>query len=133
MSSEIIRRRAMYQAKIDEYEGFDFGVVAGNDVNVWGCFAVSPLIEIPAGCANIRYRNGSPNGFIRIAFCDENGTGVGSQVNYPTNSGGRETINTTIQSSYKYIRICVNIDDIDNCYIKDVTNNTYIWKGKNVT
>ena len=42
-------------------------------------------------------------------------------------------MNTTIQSSYKYIRICVNIDDIDNCYIKDVTNNNYIWKGKNVT
>jgi hypothetical protein len=132
--NSLIKRRALFQAKLEEdYADFDFGVISGSKVDVLGCFAVSPLIPIPDGCTAIRYRNGSPNGFIRLAFLDENEVDVASASNYPAESGGRETLDTAVQSTYKYIRICVNVEDVDNCYIKDMTHSTYIWKGKNVT
>lgn len=132
--NSLIKRRALFQAKLEEdYADFDLGVIAGNDVGAWGCFAISPLIAIPDGCTAIRYRNGSPNTFIRLAFFNESEVGVSSTTNYPADSGGRESVDTVVQSTYKYIRICVNVEDVDNCYIKDMTHSTYIWKGKNVT
>ena len=43
------------------------------------------------------------------------------------------TYTTTAPLGAYYFRIACMYDDIDNCYIYDVTNSVYLWKGKNVT
>lgn len=39
----------------------------------------------------------------------------------------------TIPSTALYFHLACIVADIDDCYIYDVTNSTYLWKGKNVT
>lgn len=38
----------------------------------------------------------------------------------------------TFATHYKYLRLTMNANQIDNCYIYDATNGNYLWAGKNV-
>lgn len=47
-------------------------------------------------------------------------------------NGWNVTRNMTA-GQYAYVRMTFNIDAVDDTYMQDKTNNTYLWKGKNVT
>ena len=43
------------------------------------------------------------------------------------------TVNLTGGANSKFIRVCFPIDSLDDCYVKDETNDVYLWKGANVS
>lgn len=65
---------------------------------------------------------------ISVVFYDSNKNITGSQLL----NGWNKTVNMTA-GQYAYVRMTFNIDAIDDTYMQDKTNNTYLWKGKNVT
>lgn len=50
---------------------------------------------------------------------------------YSNNVNTKRTISIEA-GTYKYVRLCFNLLEIDNCYIYDETNGQYLWKGKSV-
>lgn len=46
---------------------------------------------------------------------------------------GKRTITLTGGANSKFIRVCLPIDRLDDCYVKDETNDVYLWKGANVS
>lgn len=131
MASDILRRRAELQAKLDEYEGCEFGVCLSQAV-VLAPYGVTPIVAIPANCTSIYFMN--PYAYwkyaypVGLVFYDSNKNITGSQLLNAWN----KTANITA-GQYAYVRMTFNIDAIDNTYMKDNTNNQYLWKGKNVT
>ena len=135
---DILRRRIeMAQAKADEYEGVILGNWNYSNSTGWsrseGILAVTPLLDYPSGCAKIEFNHkivrGTLNG--RLYVLDANMMNVNNQVGEVT--GSTMTLNATQMASARYVVMSLNAEQIDDCYIKDVTNNAYIWKGKNVT
>lgn len=45
---------------------------------------------------------------------------------------GKRAITLTGGANSKFIRVCFPIDSLDDCYVKDETNDVYLWKGANV-
>lgn len=129
MSSEILRRRAMLQAKIDEYEGVEFGFHCNKGDTITDVMAITPAVDIPSNCTSLTlcYKLRAYGTFIGARVSD--GSSV-NQYNYTTNQ--IRTV-TPMAGQYKTISMTINLDEIDDCYIKDNTNNQYLWKGKNVT
>lgn len=134
MSSEILRRRAMLQAKIDEYEGVVFGFHCNKGSSssfntITDVMAITPAVDIPSNCTSLTlcYKLRAYGSFIGAKVSD--GSSV-NQYNYITN---QERTVTPSAGLYKTISMTINLDEIDDCYIKDNTNNQYLWKGKNVT
>lgn len=133
MSSEILRRRAMLQAKIDEYEGVEFGFHCNKGAmsfdTITDVMAITPAVDIPSNCTSLTlcYKLRAYGVFIGARVSD--GSSV-NQYNYTTNQ--QRTV-TPSAGVYKTISMTINLDEIDDCYIKDNTNNQYLWKGKNVT
>lgn len=37
-----------------------------------------------------------------------------------------------VPSGATFIRLTIRESDADDCYIYNITRNTYLWKGKNV-
>lgn len=131
MASELLRRRDLLQAKMTEdYPGFGFGVLSTSSNKLTVPTALSPLIDIPSNCASLT-----------VAYKFPTNTAVGIMHVF-TNSVYKDQWGATSNNSrtipitagkFDQCIIMVNLDEIDNCYLKDNTNNTYLWKGKNVT
>ena len=127
----LLRRRAEMQAKLDEYEGCEFGVCLAQAV-VLAPYGVTPLVAIPTNCTQIYFMN--PYGRWKYSYpvsyllydSNKNITGYGLL------NGWNVTRNITA-GEYAYVRMTFNIDAVDDTYMQDKTNNTYLWKGKNVT
>lgn len=133
MSSEIIRRRAMYQAKIDEYEGVDFGAAIGGGKLVTYPLAVTDFIAIPPNCTALHFRHytdfGVSSGLYAFYYDGQKVYKSGQVYNNPDSV----KVSTFSAGAYAFTRMCLNLDRIDDCYIYDATNRQYLWKGKNVT
>ena len=136
MSSEILRRRAMLQAKIDEYEGVVFGFHCNKGSSssfsfdtITDVMAITPAVDIPSNCTSLTlcYKLRGYGTFIGAKVSNDSSV---NQYNYTTNQ--KRTV-THSAGLYKTISMTINLDEIDDCYIKDNTNNQYLWKGKNVT
>ena len=82
-------------------------------------------------------RNLAVTGGHNISWCSGNdGIFVGyfsdgtMAVYKPTDGDGEQLV--TLYDTVTYVRMAMATDNVDNCYIKDNTDNKYIWKGKNV-
>lgn len=129
MSSQLLKRRAMLQSKIDKYEGCEFGITF-NYSTLKAPLAVLPAVEVPSGCTLLRLQHNIDfDSTIVIAR-----TLTGSKYVPNTANSKYKEINPT-QSGYVglELQMSVNVDEIDDCYILDKTNDVYLWKGKNVT
>lgn len=132
MSSEIMRRRAQYQAKLDEYEGFVFGVGVSAQI-MERCLVATPYIDVPSDCTSItiHFSDTANKGLysVRQQFFNANK----QWVSYVAQTNVASDYTFTITAGrYAYIRVTLDCDYLDEAYIKDNTNNTYLWKGKNV-
>lgn len=92
-------------------------------LEMWRGLNVSPMYEIPAGCTTVRFNAGTLDSKNTLYFFNSAKTYLGSatydsadkQVSVPANSA--------------YVRICCPRGYERFCYIYDVTNQQYIWKG----
>lgn len=132
MTSEIFIRRALYQAEIDKYEGFVFGVGLGA-VILERCLVVTPFIAIPSNCASItiHFSDTAVKGLYNVRQQLYNASKTWTGYMQQTNNSSDYTFAVTA-GQYAYIRATLDCDYLDEAYIKDNTNNTYLWKGENV-
>lgn len=91
--------------------------------------AITPAVDIPSNCTSLTlcYKLRAYGVFIGAKVSNDSSV---NQYNYTTNQ--KRTV-TPSAGLYKTISMTINLDEIDDCYIKDNTNNQYLWKGKNVT
>lgn len=128
MAIDLLRRRAQLQAKLDKYEGCEFGITV---VRATAEFppCLLPLVEIPSNCTALTLKHNIPSASVSIMIFYEDDA--------PKNNTTSTTLDTKSYSitagAYTHVRCLINLDYIDDCYLKDNTNNTYLWKGKNVT
>ena len=132
MASEIFIRRALYQAEIDKYEGFVFGVGLGALI-LERCLVATPFIAIPATCASItvHFSDTAAKGLYSVRQQLYNASKTWTGYMQQTNYNSDYTFAVTA-GQYAYIRATLDCDYLDEAYIKDNTNNTYLWKGNNV-
>ena len=105
------------------------GLTSGNYLTNATGLAVSPFYEVEAGTTiDFKLHNGTWESYNKAIFCR-------------TNANAGATLQSTITTSHEqktapaethYCRFAIRIADADDCYAKDVTNNKYLWKGKNV-
>lgn len=123
----------MYEAMMEQYEGFVFGLGLGA-VILERCLVATPFIEIPATCASItvHFSDTALKGLynVRQQLYNASKTWTGSITQ--TNNASDYTFSITV-GQYAYLRATLDCDYLDEAYIKDNTNNQYLWKGKNVT
>ena len=131
--TELMRRRLEYQAKIDEYEGVVFG--AGFSASILErVFVATPFLEIPSNCTSITIHftnivNKGMYGPRHILYNANKGfVSYWNQTNYAS-----EFTKTMTAGAYAYLRVTLDCDLIDDSFVRDNTNNQYLWKGKNVT
>lgn len=88
----------------------------------------SRTFEIPAGCVSIRFNAGTvqTGETYGLSFFRSNGTHL-TYYNY--NTADRVV---AVPSNSAYMRMSMTWGLEDDCYIYDVTNQQYIWKGINV-
>lgn len=131
--SGVLIRRAEMQAKLDEYEDMVFGVGVGAIV-LERCLVATPYLEIPSNCASItiHFSNTASMGLYSIRQQLYTATKAWGNYKSPTSYHSDYTFTLTA-GQYAYLRATLDCDYLDDAYIKDNTNNTYLWKGKNVT
>ena len=134
MSSLIQMRRALYEQKMqDDYPDFVFGVGVAAII-LERCLVATPFIEIPATCASltIHFSDTASKGLFQIRQQFFNASKAWAYQYIQMNYNSDYTFTITA-GQYAYIRATLDCDYLDEAYIKDNTNNTYLWKGKNVT
>lgn len=130
--SQLRRLMAAYSRKIEEYDGVVFG--AGFSASILEIpFVATPFLAIPANCTSIT-----------IHFSDKASQGMygprhilynankGYASNWTQTNSQSEFTKTMTAGQYAYLRVTMNINNIDDTFVRDNTNNTYLWKGKNV-
>ena len=126
MSENIIQRRRALQRVLDQYDGWDFGIISYSRKLFGVAVAVSPYIAVPSNCTIIRYVLGCDLRPADLIYYNDSF----GQIGYANINSGDLT--RTPVSGTAYVRVCVDLDRIDNCYIYDKTNGQYLWKGKSV-
>lgn len=123
----------MYEAMMEQYEGFVFGVGLGAII-LERCLVATPFIEIPATCASItiHFSDTASKGLYNVRQQLYNASKTWTGYMQPTTYTSDYTFAVTA-GQYAYLRVTLDCDYLDEAYIKDNTNNTYLWKGKNVT
>ena len=86
----------------------------------------SPMYEIPAGCTTIQFNSGTTGSNYGLFFFDSNKAYKGY---YHYNSADRQV---SVVAGSTYVRLSVDRAYQNTCYLYDVTNGAYIWKGINV-
>lgn len=125
MASDILRRRAELQAKLDEYPGCEFGVAL--QILIVMPLGITPAVQVPNNCTKLGFYSLTSPYMRAVGFSGQ--TIATSWTMEP--SSEKEARFTA--GTYTAVQMTFNVDEIDNCYIKDKTNNQYLWKGKNVT
>lgn len=137
MSSAIMRRRAALQSVLDEYPGVEFGILSnahsGYPMQISIPLVYSPWVDVPSNCTSITicYYIGTfiYNTVVCLQILRGDDT-VGYYNVISTNLNSRTIEKPSL--GWQKVRMGMNLDRIDDCYIKDNTNNVYLWKGKNV-
>lgn len=127
---DLLRRRVeLAQAVVDNYEGFDFGIVVSTaGVIKSGIFVMTPYIAVPSNCAKIRVKTGyTQAGALYIILYSSSKT---VKDHFSPNANPKEISFTAGQIGY--VRCTMLLSELDNCYVYDVTNGSYLWKGDNV-
>lgn len=89
---------------------------------------VSPIIDLAGYNRILSLCHYSPN---KRVFAEINSEGEINNVWSGTSNNSR-TINLTNSTRY-LCRLCVPMDKVDDCFLKEQYTNTYIWWGKNIT
>ena len=95
----------------------------------WRGCVTSPMFRIPQGCTTIRFNAGTlhtSGTYYDIVTFDANSVW---KHYWQYNSTDRQI---TGFSDSTYVRMTMPVGKINDCYIYDVTNGQYIWKGINV-
>jgi len=125
MSSLIQQRRALLEQMMqDDYPGCEFGVVLQDPVVM--PLGMTPVVQVPNNCAKL--------GFYSLTSPQMRAAGLSGQtiaILWTMYASEEREVSFTA-GTYTAVQMTINIDEIDNCYIKDKTNNQYLWKGKNV-
>ena len=136
---DLLRRRiAMAQAKADEYEGVMLGQGIGIGANKYvfnECIlATTPPITFPQGCAHIYWKAMAPWNVTggRMMFFNSEDTLISILNCTGYNRLDTGNLSEGVKTRTSYIRMTFDVEYIDDCFIFDVTNNVYLWKGKNV-
>lgn len=131
MSESIIQRRRALQRVLDEYPGCEFGFLrASRDEYFDIVYAVTPFLSIPDNCISLTlcYMYQAITGNYATHFYNNEKNYI---AYYSNNVNTKRTLSIDA-GSYKYVRMCFNLLEIDHCYIYDETNGQYLWKGKSV-
>lgn len=100
----------------------------GTKMVVWRRTTTSRMFEIPEGCTQIKFNAGlTTDQGCRIDFWREDGTT--HTGHYAYNAADREV---AVVANSKFVTMSMRTLTMDTCYIYDMTNQQYIWKGKNV-
>lgn len=88
----------------------------------------TPLFEIPQGCSTIQFNAGTVQSgeSYALMFLNSNKAYM-DYWNY--NTADRVV---SVPSGAVYMRMAMPRDTVNDCYIYDVTNSQYIWKGFNI-
>ena len=131
-NGKYIFRGADYDGRLD---GFEWGyyvsptsAAAENKLadNAW---ALTKFIEIPNGSTSIKVYAGSTDSAKKLAMYDVNK----AYKDYYGHTPDPRTITTqNLGTIWKFLRNSIPLNKIDDCYVKDETNNTYLFKGFNV-
>lgn len=133
MVSELMRRREMMEKGDNYLDGWEIGYYngVGADNPVANAnYIRSPYIMIPSTCNTIKWScpTQMPE-YNRATLYDDNK----AYLTYINAFGATSTYEVSIIGrGFAYMRIAFWLEDIDNSYILDVTNQEYLWKGKNV-
>ena len=101
-----------YRDKLESYRGWN----------------TSPLFEIPSGCSEIQFNSGTTGTDNYGLFLFDSNKAYKGYYDY--SSADRVV---SVLSGAAYVRLSVDREYQGTCYVKDYTNNDYIWKGINVT
>lgn len=95
----------------------------------WRGAITSRMFELPSGCTQIRFNAGTvdTSGNTRPLMFFKSDKTIRDYFYY--NSADREV---TVPSNSAYVRLAMTQTLMDSCYIYDMTNGQYIWKGINV-
>lgn len=94
----------------------------------WRGYITTRLLTIPQGCAKIRFNAGSVHSGTYYDFISLDGNQTFKHW-WGYNAADREI---TGFSDSTYVRMTMPVGKENDCYIYDVTNGQYIWKGINV-
>ena len=87
----------------------------------------SPLIAIPSGCTSIRFNAGTTGTRNYALFMYDSNKAYKAYYDY--SSADRQV---SVVSGAAYVRLSVDRAYQDSCYMYDVTNGQYIWKGVSI-
>lgn len=131
-NGKYIFRGADYDGRLD---GFEWGyyvsptsATAENKLadNAW---ALTKFIEIPNGSTSIKVYAGSTDSAKKLAMYDVN---KAYKDYYGHTPDPRTITNQNLGTTWKFLRNSIPLNKIDDCYVKDEINNTYLFKGFNV-
>lgn len=91
-------------------------------------YTLTDYIEVNA-CTSITWLNANLNGASRLCEFDENK----NFIDYWSPNSNPRTIKLTGGANTKYIRFSMPTNQVDNVYLIDNTNKTYLYRGKNVS
>ena len=134
MATDLLRRRRQMMAQGDEFAGWTIGKCQRyypTILDFEDCM-ISPPIEIPEGCERLSYHmptDYTPDASNCNWLFDANMEHLRSDL--WTRRWRNSTVNRN-DLNWKYITLSLPISVKDDCYILDITNNVYLWKGKNV-
>lgn len=101
------------------------GTVGYVDSNGW---CVSPFIPVPSGCTSITINaGGTQSGSILHEFDSEF-----DYLSYWNGGSNPRTFNFDYPEQIRFVRATFKMSALADCYIKDNTHNTYIFRGGNV-
>ena len=134
MIEMLIKRRAAMMTEVEEERITDLtgwtinkSLTAQNFVNDTNWSSISPYYSVtPGESLTIRARNNNSSG-CRGVFTTKQANG-----NSVSNFDLIPSATVTVPTNAKFVRFMIVTSQADDCYIKNNTTNTYIWRGKNV-
>ena len=102
------------------------GSAAGTvDASGW---CVTPFLPVPDGCTSITIEAGGTQSNSILHEFD----GSFGYLSYWGGSANPRTFDFDYPAAIRYVRASFNMSHIKDCYIRDSTHNTYIFRGGDV-
>lgn len=86
----------------------------------------SRIFDIPEGCTSIQFNAGVIGSYLRFVFLDDNDSAI-TYYNYT-----EADMTVSVPSGATKVRLGIDMVTMGAAYIKDSTNDTYIWKGADI-
>lgn len=130
MSLELRRREMMQDVKETDLTGWTLGkgLTTGNYYTIDELLCVSPYYDVAGGeeIEVVVFNTFDSDHQCKLIGLDSN-----NKRNMSLTIDTKPQI-VALESDTVRFRVVCTLAYIDNCYIKDLTNNVFLWKGKNV-